>query len=105
MNIDFSQLSPGFLQNLLSGGSTLGTSPIFTNPKSGFELDKQNRVKVDPLTGMKIKGKDRRNVKNILRNPFQILPGMSLNMQVPDTLGSANLGSILANVKRLGGGQ
>lgn len=98
-----------FLQNILSGGSTIGSAPIFTKKREGLELDKDKKIKVDPITGEKIKKKDRISFKRFKRNPFGITPGSSLNMNIPNILtgqnlaGAPNLGAIIAGVSRLGG--
>ena len=102
-------MGPGsFLDALTSQGANLGSNPMLTKKKSGFKLDKKGRVKEDPLTGEKIKPKDRRKFKRIKRNPFGLSPGMSLNMALPNILTGENipggsLASILASVNRVGG--
>jgi len=110
--VDFlSSFGPGssFLQNILSGGSTIGQNPIFTKKKSGLKLDKDKKIKVDPITGEKIKKKDRISFKRFKRNPFGITPGNSLNFNIPNILTGANipggsgLGQIINSVNRIGG--
>ena len=93
--------SSNFLQQILSGGTSLGT-PNFTKRRSGFKLDSKNRIKVDPITGEKIKPKDRISFKKFRRNPMLITPGMSLNMNVPNLFGgTGNLAQAINSVGRL----
>lgn len=93
--------SSNFLQQILSGGASLGT-PNFTKRRSGFKLDKKNRIKVDPITGESIKPKDRISFKKFRRNPLMITPGMSLNMNVPNIFGgSSSLAQAINSVGRL----
>lgn len=100
-----------FIDSILSGGATLGQSPMFTKKKTGLKLDKDNKIKVDPETGEKIAKKDRIKFKRFKRNPFGITPGNSLNFNVPNILtgqnlgqgAGPNLGSIIGQVNRLGG--
>lgn len=96
-----------FLDMLRSQGSNLGSAPMLTNRKSGFDLDNKGRVKTD-LQGNPIKPSDRRSFKKIKRNPFGLSSGMSLNMAIPDILTGANipggsLASIISQVNRIGG--
>lgn len=99
-----------FLDALRSNGATLGQTPQLTKMKAGFATDKKGRVKED-LEGNIIPKKDRRKLKNVLRNPFGLTPGMSLNFAAPNILtgqniaGGGNFGNILSQVSRLGGGQ
>lgn len=100
-----------FLDSILSGGATLGENPLFTKKKTGLKLDKDKKIKVDPITGEKIKKKDRISFKRFKRNPFGITPGNSLNMNVPNILTGANIpgmqgnniAGLLSQVKRIGG--
>ena len=103
------QAQGSFLQNILSGGSTIGSSPVFTKKKAGLDLDKDGEIKVDPITGEKIKKEDRIPFKKFKRNPLQIGPATSLNMNIPNILtgqnlaGAPNLGAIIGGVSRIGG--
>jgi hypothetical protein len=98
-----------FIANILSGGEGLGQTPQFVKKKSGLKLDEDGKIKIDPVTGEKIKAKDRISFKRFKRNPFGLTPGNSLNMNVPNILTgqnlgvSPNLGAILGQVNRLGG--
>jgi hypothetical protein len=100
----------GLLQNILSGGATLGSAPAFRNIKSGFTLDNKGRLKIDPTTGEVIPPDERRKFKNFAQNPFQIMPGSSLNMNIPNLLGlggaamGGGLGNVFARLQGLGGG-
>ena len=107
--MDFLQkLGPvSFLDALQSGGSALGSGPMLTKRRAGFELDSKGRVKTD-LEGNPIKPEDRRKFKQVKRNPFGLSSGMSLNFAMPNILTGENipggsLSSILAGVNRLGG--
>lgn len=55
----------------------------FKKPSSGFELDKDRRVKVNPLTGEKIAKKDRRAFKRIRRNPSFLTAGNAISADIP----------------------
>lgn len=88
-------LIQALLGNRQAGGINFG------NLASNFELDNQRRVKVDPITGEKIKGKDRRKLKNLIANPSQILPGMAINMNIPTTPGGMGNQAALASLVNL----
>ena len=96
-----------FLDSLRSGGASLGT-PSFTKKKSDFEISKSGKIKVDPITGEKIKPKDRKSWKSFKRNPLGITPTNSLDMNIPNLLTGENISglggvnNILSQLLRIG---
>jgi hypothetical protein len=100
----------GLLQNILSGGASLGSSPVFRDLRAGFTLDNKGRIKIDPITGEVIPEDERRKFKNFAANPYQIMPGSSLNMNMPNLLGLGGAGmgggleNVFARLQGLGGG-
>jgi len=105
-----------FLQSILNGGSSLGQVPIFTKNRTGFKTkvrDGRRFLTHDPVTGEKIKKKDQKLFKRFKRNPFDITPGNSLNLNIPSILSGQNipgigglpggLAGILSQVNRIGG--
>lgn len=76
------------MEMIMGGGGAMQAQ--FTKAKSQFELDKKNRIKRDPVTGKLIEPKDRRKLGKFLQNPFLVMPGSALNMNVPmaPTMGS-----------------
>lgn len=92
-----------FTQNFLAGNPS--KTPMFSSMRSNFELDKDDKIKVDPITGQKIKKKDRRSWTRFLENPYGITAANALNaVQVPQFnsvaqgASGANLAALLGQV-------
>ncbi len=64
--------------------SLMGNGFRFSNPRSQFQLDKQNRIKMDPETGRRIQGKDRVGLKKFLQNPYGINAGNAVSLNMPE---------------------
>lgn len=94
-------MNNNFIQALMQGGAA--PQPAFSDISAGLKLDDKGRIKIDPVTGEKIKGKNRRSLKSFLQNPRDIRAGSNLNYNVPQ-FQSASQGGLGSNLAAILGG-